>query len=349
MMKLSHRFAGVFATGACVVLTATALRADPVADAVSRAVTDHALPAVGAFAAQTQALDIAARADCTPAALRPAYHAAFDAWMRLQHLNIGPLEEGGRYLTVAFWPDKKGMTPRSIEQMVAAQDPAAFDPDHYSEVSIAARGLFALEYMLFDAAQSDYDRSDYACALVQAMSHDLARTGAEISDGWTGGEANDGGFAQVVLTAGEEGNTRYLSKNEALQQLYTMLTTGLENTVEQRIDRPMGTFDRPRPTRAEAYRSERSLRNIELSVVATRDLARALAPAPMPDTEAVFAEVIAKAEALDDPALAGVTDPMSRFKIEILAQRIDALQGMIANDIGAPLGVSAGFNASDGD
>ena len=48
-------------------------------------------------------------------------------------------------------------------------------------------------------------------------------------------------------------------------------------------------------------------------------------------------------------SFAGAGDPMGRLKIEIVGQNISALMGNLANEIGAPLGVAAGFNSSDGD
>jgi predicted lipoprotein len=330
---------------ACTIFVAQAAQAGPQAQAVERVVTGHAIPAVTLFSEQTKALDLAAQNDCTSTALIPAYHAAFDAWMGLQHLNIGPIEADARSLTIAFWPDKKGMIPKTLKAQIEAQDPAVFDAGEFAHVSIASRGLFALEFMLFDDEFTAYDQDDYSCHLVQAIAHDLSQTAAYIASEWT----REDGYGAALLNAGTTDSARYQSESEALQTLYTMLITGLENTAVQRIGRPLGSFEKPRPKRAEAYRSGRALRNIILSVQAARDLAVTMAPDTPTDTLQILDEVLAKAQALDDPTLASVADPFGRLKVEIVAQRIEASLGAIANDIGAPLGVSAGFNASDGD
>ncbi len=123
--------------------------------------------------------------------------------------------------------------------------------------------------------------------------------------------------------------------------------TGLEFTKDQRLGRPMGTFERPRPTRAEAWRSGRSQRNVVLSLEALRVLATELAEAP--ETDTAFARAIATAEALDDPVFAGVADPGKRFRLEALQQEIAQVQTVAATEIGAALGVSQGFNSQDGD
>jgi ATP-dependent helicase/nuclease subunit A len=76
--------------------------------------------------------------------------------------------------------------------------------------------------------------------------------------------------------------------------------------------------------------------------------ARLLADAELPAAE-LAAHVATVARVLDDPAFAGVAEPVSRLRIEILKQAIDRLRGRVAADLGPALGVAAGFNALDGD
>jgi len=180
----------VTSLGLCLSLSITApVLADPVQDALTRAVDLHATPAVARFDQAATALSDVAAADCTPEAVKPAYHSAFDAWMGLQHLHMGPLETNGRILTIAFWPDKKGLIPRALADMIAAKDPVVQDPQAFSQVSIAARGFFALEYMLYDDAFADYAAGSYSCALVQAITHDLGRMAQVIDTEWTAPDA----------------------------------------------------------------------------------------------------------------------------------------------------------------
>ena len=304
---------------------------------VEQAVDDHILPAVAAFQAGTAALRSAAETDCTQEAVRPAYQSAFDAWMGLAHLQFGPLEEAGRGLSIAFWPDARGMVPKAVAGLVAEADPVVAEADAFAQVSVAGRGLFALEAVLYNES---YDADDYACRLAVALSRDLARTGQALAVAWDG-------YAEILQTAGEPGNAAYMSEAEATRELYTALMTGLEFTKDQRLGRPMGTFERPRPTRAEAWRSGRSQRNVVLSLEALRGLAAELADAPA--TDAAFVRAIATAEALDDPVFAGVADPATRFRLEALQQEIASIQTAAATEIGAALGVSQGFNSQDGD
>ncbi|WP_407495336.1 imelysin family protein [Pseudooceanicola sp. MF1-13] len=314
--------------------------ASPAAAGVKEAVNDHALPAVQTFAVQARALATNAQADCTAPAVIPSFHNTFDAWLGMQHLGFGPLEVDGRALAISFWPDKRGMVGSTVARLLADEDSAISEPAQFAEVSVAGRGLFALERLLF--SDDSYGRDDYACKLVTAIAVDLDRMASEIMAEWQD-------QAQALLTAGDDGNTAYLSQSEAAQRLYTALLTGLEFNADQRLGRPLGTFDRPRPERAEARRSERSLRNVIISVQALRDLADALSDAPTPVTDAAFDTVLANAEDLQDPVFAGVDDPSSRLRVEIVQQGIKAAATAIQAELGVQLGVGSGFNSADGD
>lgn len=318
------------------------LIAGPATAGVREAIEDHGTPRMHSFAVQTRALAVNAAADCTAPGVRPSFQNAFDAWMGISHLAFGPLEENGRALAIAFWPDKRGMVASTVGDLVQSEDAAVDDPAEFAEVSVAGRGLFALERLLYDEANSDYGRDDYACRLVQAIAADLSRMAGELDAAWPD-------HAEQMLTAGEEGNTLYLSPKEAEQRFYTALMSGLEFTADQRLGRPLGTFDRPRPERAEARRSERSLRNVLLSLDALNELAVSLAEAEIPATQAAFDTARAQAEDLQDPVFATVDDPSGRLKVEIVQQSIRATRQAVAEEIGVQLGVTQGFNSADGD
>jgi predicted lipoprotein len=314
----------------------------PAIAGINAVVDTHALPNVARFAEATAALDETAQADCRAEAVRPAFQSAFDAWMGVSHLRLGPLEENGRALSIAFWPDGRGMTQRTVNRLLQDEDTAVTDAESFAEVSIAGRGFYALERLLYDEAQSQYDADSYACELVQAQARDLARSGADLKDAWQE-------FAPVLKSAGDAGNTRYLSEKEAIQAVFTALTTGLTFDADTRMGRPLGTFDKPRPKRAEARRSGRSLRNVILSLTAMREMTAALGGDALPLSDASFAETLRVAQELDDPVFASVSDVMGRFKVEVLQLQITATKEVVVEEIGAALEVTSGFNLLDGD
>ncbi|MEM9577403.1 MAG: imelysin family protein [Pseudomonadota bacterium] len=305
---------------------------------VPTALNNHVLPRHTQLADATAALSAVAAGDCSPEAVRPAYHAAYDAWIGMSHIQFGPLEDRDLTLAMAFWPDPKDRVGKALARLSSASDDIVNDPARFGEVSAAAQGFTALERILYDP-QPD---ADYACRLTQAIAVGLARKSQELAEHWPA-------FADLMLTAGQEGNTRFQSPDEARRALYTALSTGLEFLHDQRLGRPLGTYDRPRPRRAEAYRSERTQRHIELSLDALEDLAVSFTDVPLPGTLAAFADARERAAALNDPTLAGVAEPASRFRIEVLQQTVRAVQIAVIDEIGAPLGITAGFNSLDGD
>ncbi|WP_415400596.1 imelysin family protein [Tateyamaria sp. SN3-11] len=308
----------------------------PVLADVEATLGDHILPGYARLAEETANLAQAAQADCRPDAVRPAFHAAYDAWISVSHIQFGPLEDEALTLAMSFWPDPKDSTGKALARLTAASDPIVDDAETFEDVSAAAQGFTALERMLYDP-QPD---AVYACRLTQAIATGLARTSDTLASDWPA-------FADLMRNAGE--NTRFQSQLEAQRALYTALSTGLEFLHDQRLGRPLGTFDRPRPRRAEARRSERSLRHIQLQLGALEALATTMTDSALPQTRAAFATARSRAAALEDPALAGVADPAQRIKVEVLQQAVRAVQVAVIDEIGTPLGITAGFNSLDGD
>jgi len=134
--------------------------------------------------------------------------------------------------------------------------------------------------------------------------------------------------------------------------LFKALSTGLQFTAEFRLGRPLGSFKRPRPRRAHAYKSGRSLRQINLSLASLNQLATALAGTDAKLTLNLKTEFKASqplADDMNDPVFAGVAEPKSRLYVKILKQSVDVLYEHVSTKLGPNLAVAAGFNALDGD
>jgi uncharacterized protein len=303
--------------------------AGPAAADTATVVQDHVRPGFAAFANATQAL--ADVESCDPARLRPAFQAAYDAWLPVAHLTLGPAEADGRGLAVLFWPDPKGSGWKAQRPLLDAPPSAA----GMAEQSVAARGLPALERLLYPAeALAD------PCPLIQVTADDLAATAAELAADW-------GPYGDLLVTAGQPGNDRFLTPEEATQALFTQLATGLESLADRRIGRPLGTFDKPRPDLAEARASGRSVRNMVLTLAALRDLALTL-NADSPKTQAAFDHAITLATALD-PDIDRIADPQAWLKLEILQQAVRTTRDTAIAELGPALGVELVFNSQDGD
>ena len=302
-------------------------------------VAEHVLPGFTALAASGAALADTAQADCTHGSddLRAAYHTAFDDWIAVSHLRFGPTEIDDRAFALAFWPDSRGATPRTLSTLIRDIDPINANAQDYAEVSIAGRGFYALEFLLYDDAITTQGDAAYRCQLIQTVTADIGHLTAMIAQDW------QDDYAARLTTPADP----YRSDVEALQELFKALNTGAQFTSDMRLGRPLGTFDAPRPKRAEAWRSDRSARNVFIALTALRDLTTHLSNDP--DLLAAFQDAIDRTAALDDPRFAGVSDPQNRFRIETIKSRLDEIRGMLATELGPELGVELGFNSLDGD
>lgn len=318
--------------GLCLSLIAVPAWAD-----FPETLRDHILPGYAGFAAATAALDRAAAESCDPAALQTPWNAAFDAWLAIAHLRLGPVEEEGRVLAIAFWPDPKALGWKA-QKALMANDPAGLTPETMADQSVAARGFFGLERLLFPADPLPAD----PCPLIRATTADLARMAADVQAEW------DAGFSDMLLTAGEPGNTTYLTRPEARQALFTQLYAGLEFIDDNRLGRPLGAPTKPSPEKAESRASGRSLRNVVLSLQALRQMLETLTP-DAPQTMAAFERAIELAEALQDPVFGGVATPEGRLKVEILQQSVTHIRDLVLSEVAPELDVGIGFNAADGD
>lgn len=316
-------------------------------DAVDRVLNDYAVPHVATFAEATAGLAQSAEADCTPgsADLVSAWNGAMDAWLGVQDLRFGPLEQGSRRQAIAYWPDVDGHRPRALSRILTGQDPVLDKPETFPGQPISARGLYAVEAMLFDPDFNTYAAGDPGCVLVRAMTQDLAASAAAVQEAW------QSDFVTVMRTAGNKRNARFLDASEARQVVFTALLTSMQFDIDERLGLPLGTFDRPRPKRAEGRLSDRSQRNLALSLAGHRDLMVALVPDPAdaPRSYADFDRVIGLAEGLDDPDFSGVDDPARRFQVEALQTALIALRADVHTELGETLTVTMGLNSLDGD
>lgn len=307
---------------------------------LAEAVEDVITPAYARLADRGAALARAAWEDCSPEALHAPFAALWDEWAYIDFLRLGPVEEDGRALAMSYWPDAKASGRRAQQALLQGGDLAILtDPARFADLSVALRGLAGLERLIYPSKLTG--APDALCAMRRATADDLARMTGEIRDDWPA-------YAALLLTPGSPGNSTYLSTDEARQALFTQVITGLESLATTRLGRPLGSFDRPRPDRAEAIASGRSLRNVTRDLEGLRDLALALHP-DAPVTQAAFARALKLAAELDDPVFAGVGDPQGRLRVEILQQAVTAARDAVMGEAGVALGLSVGFNSRDGD
>lgn len=339
--------------------SAAAQNADPAAtdhEAIAKqALEQSVLPGFERLVETTETLAKAAEDACAAgegpidaAPVRAAYDAAFDAWIGVEHLRFGPAEENNAAFSLAFWPDTKGSTPKSLRTMIASEDPVVKDPAAFAQVSIAARGFFALDWLMFDPEAGEIAAGGYRCDLLKAITRDAATTSAGMLARW------HDPWGQILTSAGDPENPVYLAPEESTKALYSALNDQLQSDIDLRLGRPMGTFERSQPRRAEAWRSNRSLHNVEQSLISLRAYAAtvfgpAIGPEEAAKVDSVFDAALAAVGRVGEPIDVAVAAIQGRVRVEALQTAVRHVQTEIAEHVGPAVGVTSGFNAMDGD
>lgn len=270
-----------------------------------------------------------------------ALRGAWLAWAALDSYQFGPAELQGAVLSVNFWPDKKNFVGRAVRGLGGLSPEDQRNPAVIAEGSAAAQGLPAIERLLYGDAP--------ACPALVGISAHLADVAGALEQGWFGPD----GWAALVRGAGPE-NPVYLSPDEFTKAMFTALDFGLFRVAEQRLGRPLGTFERSFPKRAEAWRSGLTgeiaaaqvlgvfamLRDGFADAVPDEDLAPVLRRIP------VLAEQVMR---LEPPIPEAVADPYLRIRVEAIQTRVREARTALADRIGPALGIEPGFSPADGD
>jgi len=278
------------------------------------------------------------------------YHDVMDSWQKAQLLRLGPAELFMRHFRMEMWPDRHNTGAKQLRKLRAEQNMEKLQADNFSGASIAVQGLPAMERLLFaqGVTASDFSengKGNYNCALLEAISANLAAIAGELLDEWQG-------QYRAAIASPSEDNDYFLTDKEAAGQFLNQLYTQLQFITDQKLKRPLGE-KRFRLKRAESWRSQRSLRNIRLNLESARQL-YAIAFAPMlkdlklkKDIDAQFENVMKQGRALSMPLKKAQEEHP-----EALAQwqrDISKLKRSIGMKLPNALELPLGFNSLDGD
>lgn len=350
---------------ALTVIAAALLMAAPVAAEQPEAVVagdlarNHVIPASTALAEAAGRLDDSLATGCAElASARAAYHAAMDAWMGLQHVNFGPITYLQRDSRLYFWPDKTGAMSKQLARALKAADPALLEPETLARGSVALQGLPVLERLLFPAKPPAGDPA-YRCALTRAVAGSIATIARGLLADWRDG---DRPYA-ILIEQADQDDALFESSLEVVGLFLRSLDQGLLVVDELRLGRPLGDGgSRPRPRRAESWRSERSGRNVKLVLKALADMAAPAGGGGFAGLLEAYGEaalagalrqrvsaVLAAAGALGDSLFDAVEDAGRRPVVEALRAEVRETRALVTAEIAPALGVTIGFNSLDGD
>lgn len=277
------------------------------------------------------------------------------AWAELQPLLIGPLAEGNRSWQVQFWPDKKNLVGRQVEQLVTAQP--QIDTAALTKSSVVVQGLSAYEYILFDSkpdVANPEQKSKY-CPLLVAIGERQKQLAEEILQTWNN---TDGMLAQMSKFP----NQRYADSHEAIADLLRVQVTAID-TLKKKLGTPMGRQSKgvPQPFQADAWRSQASLTSLEASLAAAKTVWEGVdnkgLRGLLPSEQKPLADKIDAAYAASLKLFAGnqrsltdmLNDEAGRQQLNELYDSLNVVHRLHEADLAKALGIQLGFNANDGD
>lgn len=293
--------------------------------------------------------------------LRGYYHQVMDAWMGVQHLRFGPVELFMRSFRLYFWPEARGKVGRAVEALLA--EPAPLAAAELPDASVAVQGLPAVEYLLY--AEDGSDGGDTVgparrCALLTAVTRNMADMAAGIVADWQGGDVH---FRQSFLQPGPD-NAFYKRHADATLDLFKSLHGGLRLIADVKLKPVVGEdIAAARPGLAESRRSSRALRNIVVNLEALETLYVGEGGPGLGELVAVhagdaeldalmrkaFRMTLETARGIDPPFARAVEDEARRAATEKLLTRVRALKQIVRSRVASALGLTVGFNALDGD
>lgn len=274
-------------------------------------------------------------------AVETALSATWLAWAPLDAYQFGPIEAQAAALTVNFFPDKKNFVGRALTSVLKRPDAEQADPAVIAQSSAGTQGLPAIERLLFEDLRT--------CPALVGVSGNLARIGTDLYDGWFGVD----GWSDLVKNAGPD-NPVYLSHREFTRQMYTALGFSIQRLREHRIGRPLGTYERSFPKRAEAWRlgitNEIMIAQLAgITEIVKLGFAGAVFNPSRAWIEKVVSDTQARVRTIGAPLPIALDDPTMRIRVESLQGKLSYLQLQLDQDIGPGLGVETGFSAGDGD
>ncbi|THF56852.1 imelysin family protein [Pseudothauera rhizosphaerae] len=111
------------------------------------------------------------------AAARERWREAALSLRALSPLPFGPVLETRVLRRIDFWPTRPAQIERSIAQYAAK-------PQDTARIGLSARGLPAIEYLLFDAGRASLAEDAAACRYTAWLAHDAAAAVHETAAAW---------------------------------------------------------------------------------------------------------------------------------------------------------------------
>lgn len=342
-MRAAHRLATLLLALAAPLAAAAAPAPYVMPSQWMAALTESRLaPGYAELGERVEALGAALQATCAgrPAAMAAArvrWREAQLALRALSPLPFGPVLETRVLRRIDFWPTRPAQIERSIAQY-------AKSPDDTARLGLSARGLPAIEYLLFDAGRAPLADDPAACRYAAWLAQDAAGALADTATGWPAWRA-------ALAEADPEREARLIGDG------INILIGSTEVLRLKYLDKPL----RPRsgPAETDAWRSATARDGLLAYFGGLR--AGLQGGEGLPGLTAMLRGygLLTLAERVDArldavaAALAALPEDFgaeaARPAAENLMTELGRLQRLLAEDVADAMKVTVGFGESDGD
>ncbi|MDL2191930.1 imelysin family protein [Cobetia sp. LC6] len=305
------------------------------------------------LAQHTQAF-CSAKGDTTLETLKQDWRSAMLGLNQVNWVEMGPILQNSRQWQLYFWPDKKDLVARKTRALLAGDAPITVES--LAEQSIVMQGLGSVEYQLFDAryANSPLTADSRRCELMTANTAYAANTGKTLHDEWQQ-------FAPQLA----EGTGAFSDPRDAVLSLVRAMTVQLEAIKDRKLRRPIGLDNggTANPYAAESWRGGMGLANIGATLAMMETLwlgndevagihgylNQQVDPRMVASTTGDFADARDAFATLPTDLAALLRDDPRNGELQQAMIHIETLQAGFADTLNPALGLSLGFNSTDGD
>ncbi|WP_434416159.1 imelysin family protein [Nannocystis pusilla] len=292
------------------------------------------------------------------AAAQNVWSAERDAWSRVLPFGFGPLPPELNALD--FWPVRVD----SVEDAVAGA-PDAPDADYLGGLGVSAKGMPALEYLLWGTDEAPALTALQApeggarrCGYAQVLAADIAARTDALAAAWSGE------YADTLATAGS-GSAAYDSLKAGLDEVVNKSIDACLTMVKGKLDNPLGnlTGAAEDPSLMESRFSGRTRADLQANLAGVWAVYHgADEGAPAAGISVLVRELD---PALDDrvraqyaragEVLAAVPEPMTaalladRTAVQLARDELDTFRRLLKLDVASTLGVTLALSDNDGD
>jgi predicted lipoprotein len=331
-------------------------------EVMTRAVDGYIRPAYVDFHAKATALSQATTRLCANPSkselktVDARFGDVIEAWAKVEIIREGPVLQQNRFDRVLFYPDRKSIGLKQVQALIAKPDEAVTDPKQLKDRSVAIQGLGTFEYVFFGSYPENavVEKNGFRCRYGLAIARNVEGIAADLDAAWN----DPKGIARDWKQPSAE-SAVYRTGAEAMQALIGLHVHSIDMVRDQRF-KPFwkGHGQKVAPNAALFRRSGNTIRAIEANVDGLRKLwqvsgmdvllvkdQKALAGNVLFDYKAAAA-AIAK---LPPPSAGDLKDPKYLARLDYLEFTLKDAMTRVNDDVGAAVGLTAGFSFADGD